>query len=71
MWQITKHKDWHLLEKEFDWVREMRSVPQDPIFHAEGDVAIHRQMVLDALEGLEEYQQLTEADRHLLWAAAL
>jgi hypothetical protein len=28
-------------------------------------------MVLDALEGLEEYQQLPEADQQLLWAAAL
>src|SRR4028119_384192 len=71
MWQITKHKDWHLLEKEFDWVRDMRGVQQDPIFHAEGDVATHTRMVLDALEGLEEYQQLSEADQHLLWAAAL
>ena len=71
MWQISKHREWHLLDKEFDWIKNMQGIPQDPVFHAEGDVAIHTQMVLAALENLEEYQQLPVTDQHLLWAAAL
>lgn len=36
---------------------ELADTPQDPEWHAEGDVAIHTSMVIDALEG-----QLTTAD---------
>jgi putative nucleotidyltransferase with HDIG domain len=71
MWKLSEHTDWQLLEKEFDWVRDMKGVPQDAIFHAEGDVATHTQMVLYELEQLEEYRQLPEQEQHLLWAAAL
>jgi len=71
MWKITQHKEWHLLEREFDWVRDMKAVPQDAIFHAEGDVAVHTQMVLHELEQMDEYMGLPEQEQHLLWAAAL
>lgn len=71
MWQLTEHRDWALLEKEFGWVRDMAGVPQDPVYHAEGDVATHVQMVLSALEGLEAYRQLPPHEQRFLWAAAL
>jgi putative nucleotidyltransferase with HDIG domain len=71
MWKLSEHTNWHLLEKDFDWVRDMKGVPQDPVYHAEGDVAIHTQMVLYQLQQLNEYRQLPEQDQHLLWAAAL
>ena len=71
MWQLTEHKDWTQLEQQFSWVRDMKGVPQDKVFHAEGDVAIHTQMVLHSLEDLTEYQQLTTQDQYILWAAAL
>lgn len=71
MWQITDKKDWHYLEEKFWWVKIMNEVPQDAKHHAEGNVAIHTQMVLQALEALEEYQQLDQQMQEVLWAAAL
>jgi phosphoribosylformylglycinamidine (FGAM) synthase-like amidotransferase family enzyme len=58
MWTLTNNKDWKNLEEQFDFVSDMKGVLQDPIHHAEGDVAVHTQMVLQALEKLEQYRQL-------------
>jgi putative nucleotidyltransferase with HDIG domain len=71
MWKLHESTDWKSLEKEFDWVRDMKGVPQDPVYHAEGDVATHTRMVLKALEKMKEYQQLSQQDQHIVWAAAL
>lgn len=71
MWRIHKDKDWAVLEREFDWLNEMKEVPQDPFFHAEGNVAIHTQMVLKALTGLPDFQALSDQEKEILWAAAL
>ncbi|MGN6417045.1 MAG: AAA family ATPase [Pseudobacter sp.] len=71
MWTITKNKEWSLLEQEFDWVKKMSVTPQDPVHHAEGNVAVHTQMVLAALEAMEQYQSLDEALKEILRAAAL
>ena len=49
----------------------MEGVPQDPVFHAEGDVAVHTRMVLEALQGLEGFQALDEQNQAVLIAAAL
>jgi hypothetical protein len=49
MWTISENKQWTDLENRFDWVKRMKVVPQDPRYHAEGDVAIHTQMVLEAV----------------------
>ncbi|WP_272525729.1 AAA family ATPase [Providencia sp. PROV196] len=70
-WQLTQCRDWAQLEKQFDFVRDMQYVPQDRLHHAEGNVAIHTQMVLAALEDLPEYQQLPELKQQIVWAAAL
>ncbi|WP_353242390.1 AAA family ATPase [Providencia sp.] len=70
-WQFTKSRDWAQLEAQFDFVRDMQNVPQDALHHAEGNVAIHTQMVLAALESLPEYQQLSESKQNIVWAAAL
>jgi hypothetical protein len=42
-----------------------------PIHHAEGNVAIHTQMVLEALTSLPEYKELTQTEQSILWYAAL
>lgn len=47
----------------------LQGCPQDPIFHAEGDVWIHTQRVLEALVGLPGWQALPE-DRQLGLALA-
>jgi putative nucleotidyltransferase with HDIG domain len=49
----------------------MEEVPQDPIHHAEGNVAIHSRMVLEALQQLEGYKNLPAQEQEVLWAAAL
>jgi predicted kinase len=71
MWRITENKDWASLKKQFSWVRDMEGVPQDAIHHAEGDVEIHTQMVIQELLNLPEYQSLNEQDKEILFAAAL
>jgi putative nucleotidyltransferase with HDIG domain len=71
MWKISNTYHIKDLEKEFDWITEMKGVPQDAIYHAEGDVFTHTQMVVEALLQLTEFQQLNEQDQHILLAAAL
>lgn len=70
-WSIANNKDWSHLEQTFDWVADMRGVPQDKIHHAEGDVATHTQMVLKELQSLQECQQLDNLQQELLWTSAL
>lgn len=70
-WSISNHKEWHKLEQEFAWVANMRGVAQDPIHHAEGDVATHTQMVLEALGKDMAFQTLDRQSQEVLWAAAL
>ena len=66
-----KGLNWEQLLATFDWLEDMKTVQQDPIWHAEGDVFTHTKMVVDALCGLEEFQQLEEQERHILVMAAL
>ena len=71
MWTLTTDKDWQQLCGQFDWVHDMEQVPQDPVHHAEGNVAIHTRMVLEALQQLEGYKSLPAQAQEILWAAAL
>lgn len=71
MWKINNNYDWEALRASFSWIRDMEGVPQDPVFHAEGDVAVHTRMVVEALLGLSAFQDLPEHEQHLLIAAAL
>jgi predicted kinase len=70
MWTLTKNKDWEQLKK-YDWVGDMHGVPQSPVHHAEGDVAVHTQMVLAALTSLDDFNQLDTREQEIVWAAAL
>lgn len=70
MWTISEHKEWERL-KLLDWVADMHGVQQSPVHHAEGDVAIHTQMVLSELVALQEYKDLDAQAQEILWAAAL
>ncbi len=49
----------------------MDEVPQDPLFHAEGDVLIHTRMVTETLLALDEWQALAPVDQQALHAAAM
>ena len=71
LYQPGQAIDWPALEARFDWLDEMRHVPQDAEWHAEGDVLTHTRMVAEALVALPEFQALAEQDKHILFAAAL
>ncbi len=62
---------WDAIDAQYDWIRAMRGCEQDPVFHAEGDVWIHVRMVCEALTGLPEWRALPQAEREILFAAAL
>lgn len=61
---------WPALQS-FDWVRALRECPQDPIHHAEGDVWIHTQMVLDVLASMPAFRTLPLFDQQALWLGCL
>lgn len=71
IWKLTENKKWDDLEKQFSWVNHMQYVAQHKLHHAEGNVAIHTQMVMAELSQLPNYASLTDQDRELLWAVAL
>ncbi|QKJ29185.1 AAA family ATPase [Mucilaginibacter mali] len=71
MWTFSENKNWRYLEDKFEWVRRMNDVPQDDRYHAEGNVAIHTQMVLEELQREIGYEALPACDKEILWAAAL
>lgn len=48
----------------------LKDVPQNPEYHAEGDVFIHTEMVCDRLTRLEGWQELPEREQELLFLAA-
>jgi predicted kinase len=53
------------------WWRAMADCPQDPVHHAEGDVATHTRLVVDALRGLPAWRVLPDDERGLLLLTAL
>ncbi len=69
--ELIINKDWNSLPASYSWVRDMEGVQQDPRHHGEGDVAIHTQMVLEALTALPEYGALNPHIREVIWTAAL
>jgi len=62
---------WDALDARFDWIRAMRDVPQDPTWHAEGDVWVHTSMVCNALVALPAWRGLDARQRRIGWLAAL
>jgi putative nucleotidyltransferase with HDIG domain len=63
--------DWPALVQRFAWLQALDGVPQNPVYHAEGDVLVHTRMVVAALVSLEAWRSLPEPARSLLFAAAL
>ena len=63
--------DWTALDERFLWIRAMRGCQQDPVFHGEGDVWTHTRMVIETLASMDRWRCLSEADRKILFAAAL
>lgn len=55
----------------FPQLRLAATTPQDPVFHAEGDVWKHTAMVLRCLLDSADYAALARADREVVFLAAL
>lgn len=62
---------WSEIESHFEAISALRDCPQDPIYHAEGDVYVHTQHVLSELEKLPEWQALEPRARAIVRAGAL
>jgi predicted kinase len=63
--------DWKTLEESHPWLRDLAGCPQDPTFHAEGDVAVHTRMVCEALAVMPSWRGLSPEERSALFAGAL
>ena len=65
--------DWDLIETSAlkDHVDAMRHTPQSVRWHAEGDVWTHTRMVCESLVSMQEYWQLSQIQRQILFLAAL
>lgn len=70
-WLLNKQVNWDYLQ-QYDWISAMQQCEQDAIWHAEGNVYIHTQMVVEALTQLPEFATLSdEAQTILLYSALL
>jgi predicted kinase len=63
--------DWPKLLATFPDLRTLETCPQDPEYHAEGNVLIHTQMVCAALVSNPAWQQLPPIERSILFTAVL
>lgn len=70
-YDIIDGPDWKAIESNCSWFRDMQDVPQDKIWHSEGNVQIHTKMVCNALISLPEFKSLTEYEQHILFTGAL
>lgn len=68
-WRI----DWDKLVAAnlFPWVEAMQHTKQAPLWHTEGDVWTHTQMVCEELAGMQGFRKLPERQRQEVFLAAL
>lgn len=62
---------WDEFDAAFEWIRALRDCPQEPEYHAEGDVWIHTRAVCEALVASPEFRELPEEHRDIVFAAVL
>jgi len=53
---------------DFPWLHTLAEVPQDPIYHAEGDVLTHTRLVAAALVDMPAWRSLPEQERATIWS---
>lgn len=64
--------DWDAFSSQkFPWIRSLEETPQNPRWHAEGDVWRHTQMVLEALVKNDSWRKRSLNDRVTVFMAAL
>lgn len=57
--------------RAFPWAAALDHCPQDPVYHAEGDVGLHTRMVLAHLASMPAWQVLPERSRAAVWLGCL
>ncbi|RKQ90582.1 putative nucleotidyltransferase with HDIG domain [Solirubrobacter pauli] len=60
-----------LRAEDAPWLAAMAETPQNPEYHAEGDVLAHTRMVCDALISAPGWDELDAVTREELWLAAV
>ncbi len=63
--------DWPAIDAALPEIRALRGCPQNPRYHAEGDVWIHTRLVCQALAALPAFRALPAEAREVLFQAAL
>ena len=66
-WRVA----WSALHDSYAWIRALAGCPQDPHYHAEGDVWIHTRMVCEALAASRDWRGLPPEERAVVFVAAL
>ncbi|MGC4114560.1 MAG: HD domain-containing protein [Myxococcales bacterium] len=67
LWSV----DWKGIEVACPWLADLAGCPQDPAYHAEGDVLVHTRMVVEAMAALPAWRALPEEEREVLFLAAV
>lgn len=62
---------WADMTAEYPWLAVLATCPQDPIYHAEGDVWTHTRMVCEELLALATWRARDAETRRTLFAAAV
>ena len=63
--------NWTEIIVQYSCLKSLANCEQNPIYHAEGNVWIHTQLVCEALVSLPDWQAMNPQDRSILFAAAL
>jgi predicted kinase len=66
-WRI----DWSAIEAVFPGTAAMRDCPQEPQYHAEGDVWTHTRMACDVLASLSGFRERSRDEQALLFTTVL
>ncbi len=63
--------EWKKTFEEFPWLNDMENCPQNPVFHAEGNVLTHTKLVVEDIVKSEEWRNLGETEQSVLFLSAL
>ncbi|MEM6795032.1 MAG: AAA family ATPase [Acidobacteriota bacterium] len=63
--------EWESFDRQLAFIRALRGCPQNPTYHAEGDVWTHTRLVCESMAQDEAWRALDEESRQDLFAAAL
>ncbi|MDS0526044.1 AAA family ATPase [Clostridium sp. SHJSY1] len=66
-----KNYNFNEMVKEFEIIEQLKEVSQNPKYHEEGNVYIHTKLVCTEVLNLEEWKELNEREKGILYASAL